>query len=57
MGWTNPFQHLVTCVGKDSVETLKKSYEGFLSKNKLKQTSMPDHAGVPQPLSKQYKEM
>ena len=50
-GWTNPFQHLVTCVGKDSIETLNGSYEIFLSKNRLKQKSIPDHAGVPQPLS------
>ena len=57
MGWTNPFQHLVTCVGKGSIETLNKSYESFLSKNKLNQTSMPDHAGVPQPLSTKDKEM
>ena len=45
-GWTNPSQQLVTCVGKGSIETLNKSYESFRSKNKLKQTSMPDHAGV-----------
>ena len=50
-GWTNPFQHLVTCVGKFSIETRNKSYESFLSKNKLNQTSMPDQVGVPQPLS------
>ena len=54
-GWTNPFQHLVTCVGKGSIETLHESYDIFLSKNKLKQTSIPDHAGVPQPLSKKDK--
>ena len=35
-GWTNPFQHLVTCVGKGSIETLNESYESFLSKNRLK---------------------
>ena len=36
-GWTNPFQHLVTCVGKGSIETLNESYEIFLSKKKFKQ--------------------
>ena len=56
-GWTNPFQHLVRCVGKGSIETLSKSYEIFLSKNKLKQTSMPDHASVPQPLITKDKDM
>ena len=49
--WTNPFQHLVKCVGKGSIEALNKSYDIFLFKNKLKKTSMPDHAGVLQPLS------
>ena len=56
-GWTNPFQHLVTCVGKGSIETLNEIYESFLSKKKLKETSMPDHAGVPQPLFTKDKEM
>ena len=56
MGWTNLFQHLVMYMGKGSIETLNESYESFLSKNKLKQTSMPDHAFFPQPLSTKYKE-
>ena len=28
-GWTNPFQHLVTCVGKGSIETLNENYDIF----------------------------
>ena len=56
-GWTNPFQHLVTCVGKGSIETQNESYKSYISKKKLKQTSMSDHAGVPQPLSTKDKEM
>ena len=44
-------------MGKFSIETRNKSYESFLSKNKLNQTSMPDHAGVPQTLSTKDKEM
>ena len=56
-GWTNPFQHIVMYVGKGSIETLNGSYKSFLSKKKLKQTSMTDHAGVPKPLSIKYKEM
>ena len=56
-GWNNPFQHLVTCVGKGSIEMLNEIYKIFLPKKKLKQTSMPDHAGVLQPLSTKDKEI
>ena len=55
--WTNPFQYLVTCVGKGSIETQNESYKSYISKKKLKQTSMSDHAGVPQPLSTKDKEI